>query len=95
MVRSEVGEVLLTGNSTFHPFPSALSFPAGIPNDGIPIEDVVTVSVALTVVYVILATTGLVFAVGCLLFNIIFRQRRCNNCLKTQGFFLPLAKGAV
>jgi gamma-aminobutyric acid type B receptor len=79
LVRSEVGEVLLTGNSTFHPFPSALSFPEGTPNDGIPIEDVVTVSVALTVVYVILATAGLVFAVGCLLFNIIYRHRRCNS----------------
>ena len=48
----------------------------GIPNDGLQIEEVVTVSVALTGVYVILATAGLVFAVGCLLFNIIFRQRR-------------------
>ena len=48
----------------------------GIPNDGIPIEDVVTVSVALTVVYVILATAGLVFAVACILFNIIFREKR-------------------
>ena len=35
-----------------------------------------TVSVVLTVVYVILATAGLMFAVICLLFNIIFRQRR-------------------
>ena len=47
----------------------------GIPNDGIPIEEVVTVSVALTVVYVILAVAGLVFAMGCLLFNLLFRQR--------------------
>ena len=48
----------------------------GIPNDGMAIEDVVTVSVALTVVYVILATAGLVFAVACILFNIIFRKKR-------------------
>ncbi|CAI8029905.1 Gamma-aminobutyric acid type B receptor subunit 2 [Geodia barretti] len=94
MVRSEVGEVLLTGNSTFHPFPSALSFPAGIPNDGIPIEDVVTVSVALTVVYVILATTGLVFAVGCLLFNIIFRQRRLVR-LSSSNLNYLIGLGAI
>ena len=48
----------------------------GIPNDGIPVEEVVSVSVALTVVYVILATAGLVFAVVCILFNLLFRQKR-------------------
>ena len=48
----------------------------GIPNDGIPVEEVVSVSVALTVVYVILATAGLVFAVVCILFNLFFRQKR-------------------
>ena len=51
-------------------------FPDGIPSDGIPIEEVVTVSVVLTVVYVILATAGLVFAAVCLIFTLIFRQRR-------------------
>ena len=39
-------------------------------------EEVVSVSVALTVVYVILATAGLVFAVVCILFNLFFRQKR-------------------
>ena len=48
----------------------------GIPNDGIPIEEVVTVAVPLTVVYVILATAGLLFTVVCLAFNFIFRKRR-------------------
>ena len=33
-------------------------------------------SVALTVVYVIFATAGLVFAVLCLVFTLIFRKRR-------------------
>ena len=51
-------------------------FPDGTPSDGIPIEEVVTVSVVLTVVYVILATAGLVFAAVCLIFTLIFRQRR-------------------
>ena len=50
--------------------------PDGIPNDGIPIEDVVTVSVGLTVVYVILAFAGLVFAVVCLIFTLIFRKKK-------------------
>ena len=49
--------------------------PDGISNDGIPIEDVVTVSVGLTVVYVILAIAGLVFAVFCLLFNLLCKKR--------------------
>ena len=48
----------------------------GIPNDGIPIEEVVTVSVALTVVYATLATAGLVFAVVCLTFTFIFRHKK-------------------
>ena len=48
----------------------------GIPNDGIPIEEVVTVAVPLTVVYVILATAGLLFTVVCLVFNFAFRERR-------------------
>ena len=53
-----------------------LWFSDGIPSDGIPIEEVVTVSVALTVVYVISATAGLVFAVACLLFTLLFRQKK-------------------
>ena len=48
----------------------------GIPNDGIPIEEVVTVSTTLTVIYGILAVAGLVFAVFCLLFTLIFRNRK-------------------
>ena len=48
----------------------------GIPSDGIPIEEVVTVAVPLTVVYVILATAGLLFTFVCLAFNFVFRKRR-------------------
>ncbi|CAI8040047.1 hypothetical protein GBAR_LOCUS22327, partial [Geodia barretti] len=78
----EVGEVTDTRDpepgDTFYydsSFSDSSVWPEGIPNDGVPIEDVVTVSVALTVVYVILATAGLVFAVGCLLFNLLYRNR--------------------
>ena len=48
----------------------------GAPSDGIPIEEVVTVSVALTVVYVIAAVAGFVFTVVCLLFTVLFRKRK-------------------
>ena len=48
----------------------------GIPNDGIPIEEVVTVSTALTVMYVLLAVAGFVFSVVCLLFITIFRRKK-------------------
>nr|CAA76688.1 metabotropic glutamate GABA-like receptor [Geodia cydonium] len=51
-------------------------WPDGIPNDGIPIENVVTVSVPLTVVYVALAVGGLVFAIVCVFFTVIFRKRK-------------------
>ena len=49
----------------------------------IPIEDVVTVSLDLTVVYVILAIAGMAFAVACLAFTLIFRERRymCTLCV--------------
>ena len=48
----------------------------GVPSDGVPMEEVVTVSLFLTVVYVILATFGIVFAVVCLMFTFIFREKR-------------------
>ena len=34
-------------------------------------------STALTVIYVIIATTGLVLAVACLIFTYIFRKKKC------------------
>ena len=48
----------------------------GIPNDGIPIEEVVTVAVPLTVVYVILAVAGLVFTAVCMIFTVVFRKKK-------------------
>ncbi|CAI8012114.1 Gamma-aminobutyric acid type B receptor subunit 1 [Geodia barretti] len=51
-------------------------WPDGVPNDGVPIEDVVTVSVGLTVVYVVFAAAGLAFAVVCIFFTLIFRNRK-------------------
>jgi gamma-aminobutyric acid type B receptor len=65
------GDLFYYGSS----FTESLLWPDGIPNDGIPVEEVVTVSRGLTVVYIILAFAGIVFAVACLLFNLVFRQR--------------------
>ena len=48
----------------------------GTPHDGVPIQEVVTVSLSLTVLYVFLATAGIVFAVVCLIFTIMFRNKR-------------------
>ena len=48
----------------------------GTPSDGIPTEKVVMVSVALTVVYVILAVAGIIFTACCLIFMTIFRQKK-------------------
>ena len=46
-----------------------------IPNDGIPIEKVVKVSLGLSVLYMILATAGIMFAVACLTFILHFRTK--------------------
>ena len=48
----------------------------GIPNDGIPIREVVTVELGLTVVYMILATAGIVFVILCLSFNLLYRRKK-------------------
>ena len=48
----------------------------GVPYDGVPEEEVVTVHTSVTVILAILATAGLVFTVVCLAFNFIFRKRR-------------------
>ena len=52
-----------------------LNYIDGIPHNGIPIEDMVTVHIGLTVAYVILATAGGFFTVVCLAVNLIFRDK--------------------
>lgn len=47
-----------------------------VPYDGVPDDEIVTVHIALTVVIVLLATAGVVFAIVCICFNFIFRKRR-------------------
>ena len=46
------------------------------PYDGVPIEEVVSVDLSLTVIFSVLATVGIAFAVVCLVFNFIFRNKK-------------------
>ena len=57
--------------------PIALQFPGGeAPYDGVPEERNLAVDHSLTVIFSILATAGIVFAVVCLAFNFIFRNKK-------------------
>jgi len=61
--------------------PSPLNFSCeipqgGVPPDGTPVQMFREVNQALFICYTILASTGVVFAVFCMLFNIIFRKRK-------------------
>ena len=57
--------------------PTLYWLPGGvIPYDGIPLEEVVSVHPSLTVIFSILATAGIAFAVACLVFNFIFGNRK-------------------
>ena len=47
---------------------------AGVPYDGVPTTRLVTVKVALAVFYIILGVAGIIFAIGCLCFNFIYRK---------------------
>ena len=44
--------------------------------DGTPREVTVTISVAVTIIYVILSVIGLVLALTCLIFNLLFLDSR-------------------
>ena len=48
----------------------------GVPNDGIPLEEVVTVSLPLTVIYIIFSVAGIAFSIVCLLFTLMFKNRK-------------------
>ena len=66
----------------------------GIPYDGIPIEEVVTVSVVATVIYIILATAGIIFAAICILFTLIFRKKKqVFNWFKSLSHVPPIPAG--
>ena len=48
----------------------------GTPYDGRPVEVIGAVDISLTVIFVVLATAGIVLAIICLIFNFIFRERK-------------------
>lgn len=47
-----------------------------VPYDGIPIVEIVTVALPLTVIYSLCATGGIMFVIVCLLFNFLCRDRK-------------------
>ena len=47
-----------------------------IPYDGVPREEIVTIHPAVTSVYIILASAGIVFAIACLIFNFVHRTAK-------------------
>jgi hypothetical protein len=48
----------------------------GTPYDGRPVEIIEAVNISLTVIFIVLATAGIVLAIVCLIFNFIFRERK-------------------
>ena len=47
-----------------------------VPYDGVPGEEYVTVAIPVTVVYILLSVAGIIFAVLCLIFNFVYRNKR-------------------
>ena len=48
----------------------------GIPYDGVPRQEVVSIHPSLTAIVALLVAAGLTFSVVCILFNMIFRKRK-------------------
>lgn len=65
---------LLHGSShkTLHALPCV----DGIPNDGRTVQDIVTVSPAITAMYTTVGIIGIVFAITCSIFNFVFRKKK-------------------
>lgn len=49
---------------------------AGIPPDGTPIKVINTFKTALVVILDIAAAAGIIFAIVCLVFNVVFRKKK-------------------
>ena len=47
-----------------------------VPYDGVPNEEVVSVKVGLAAVFFIMATAGIIFAVICIVFNAVYRNKK-------------------
>ena len=48
----------------------------GVPYDGFPDERIHQTPLPIVIIYSIMATVGLIFAITCLVFNVVFRQKR-------------------
>ena len=48
----------------------------GVPYDGVPMESIVSLHVSLTVIFSVLATCGIVFALVCITLNTHFRDKK-------------------
>jgi len=68
---------VVTSPKHYSPFPIFSFFSGGVtPYDGVPDEEVMPVHSSLTVIFSTLAAAGMAFAVACLVFNFIFRNRK-------------------
>ena len=47
-----------------------------VPYDGITDKVLVTVALPVTLIFVVLASAGIIFAILCLVFNFVFRNKR-------------------
>ena len=56
-----------------------VTFVDGVPLDGSPLTLINTFNIALVAVFDTLAILGMAFAIGCLLFNFIFRRTKSVN----------------
>ena len=48
----------------------------GVVHDGATLEEIVTVNISITVIFVFLAILGIVFTIACLVYNFIFRKQK-------------------
>ena len=48
----------------------------GLPYDGLPREEVISIHPSLTAIVALLVAVGLTFSVVCIVFNIVFRKRK-------------------
>ena len=58
------------------PYHLLLILEGGVPFDGIPIQELVSIEPVVTSVFVTLATAGILLAVVCIVFNFMFRDRK-------------------
>ena len=47
-----------------------------VPYDGVPTNKYVTVAIPVTIVYILLSVAGIIFAILCLIFNFVYRNKR-------------------